>query len=138
MSTSGGSNPPIPSPTKEVRKVSKDIHPVTQKVKELQDLMKEYDYVEEVDVDIDIHRSRNYVDTVEKAVEIMDDIFGEHVVKIIEDKFIVVKHDKGGQHRPFNLTIFLPLTDHNRELAMDEEFNEVVEEVNGDAKVNMS
>ena len=118
--------------------MNKKEHPVAQKVRELQDAMKEYDYVEEADIDIHIHESGNYVDTVEKAVEIVDDVFGEHVTRIIEEEFVVVKHDKTGSHDPFNLVIYLPLNDHNRESAVDDGFNEIVEEANGNDKVKMS
>lgn len=59
--------------------MSKNTSKVAQKVEELKDALKEYNYVEDVDVTIHIHESNNYVDTVEKAVEIVDDVFGEHL-----------------------------------------------------------
>lgn len=113
------------------------MHKVIQKAQELQEALKEFDYVEDVDVDIYIHRDKNYVHTVEKAVKIVDEIFGEHKSKVLSQSIAVEKRQEVPKDR-VSLTIFLDDTEENKNAVIDEGFDEVVEEVNGDVKTGMS
>ena len=104
-------------------------HEVIQKAKELQKAMKEFDYVEDVQIDMQIFDNRNFVDTIEKATHIVDSICGSHRTRVVED-FVVV--DNGDMNRDkdgkIEITIYLPGSEHNMDIAMDENFKDVVKE----------
>lgn len=106
-------------------------------IAELKEAVKQMDYVEDVDIIIHIHQSNNFVDTVEKAVTIVDEIFGEHKTVVL-DTCVVVKYEKMQPPNQIDFAIFLENNEQNVSDAMDEGFEEVVEEEKKNDKVNMS